>query len=174
MAECSHQRWQGRQTFTYEERRCLDCGEVIRRKIDRTAGEIPRLPWPELKEEDDNGRDTSPGPHRREVAAAANNTYRDAVTAAAQAGAYAAGVQRAGTAKWQTRAKVLGTARFGPGVAAAADDYSRGFAPIREGIAAARLSPRGPRRDPRNRTRINEMLDSIIRASQRSKGTARR
>src|SRR5574341_1012153 len=69
MAECSHQRWQGRQTFTSEERRCLDCGEVIRRKIDRTAGEIPRLPWPELKEEDDNGRDTSPGPHRREVAA---------------------------------------------------------------------------------------------------------
>lgn len=107
-------------------------------------------------------------------AAAANNSYRDAVTAAAQAGAYAAGVQRAGTPKWQTRAKVLGTARFGPGVAAAADDYSRGFAPIREGIAAARLSPRGPRRDPRNRTRINEMLDSIIGASQRSKGTARR
>src|SRR5574341_2412842 len=109
----------------------------------------------------------------QQSAAAANNTYRDAVTAAAQAGAYAAGVQRAGTAKWQTRAKVLGTARFGPGVAAAADDYSRGFAPIREGIAAARLSPRGPRRDPRNRTRLNEMLDSIIGASQQSKGTAR-
>lgn len=107
-------------------------------------------------------------------AAAANNTYRDAVTAAATAGAYAAGVNKAGTAKWQNRAKILGTARFGPGVAAASDDFARGFAPIREGIAAARLSPRGPRRDPRNRTRINENLDAIIAASQRARGTGRR
>ena len=109
-----------------------------------------------------------------QAAAGANNTYRDAVTAAAQAGHYGRGVTRVGTAKWQQRAKILGTARFGPGVAAAADDFSRGFAPYREAIAGAKLSPRRPRRDPGNRTRINEVLDAIVGAKARATGAAGR
>jgi hypothetical protein len=109
-----------------------------------------------------------------QAANAANNSYRDAVTAAAQAGNYGRGVQRAGTPKWQNRAKVLGSARFGPGVAAATDDYSRGFAPYREAIAGAQLPARRPRRDPGNRQRINAVLDAVVAAKQRVQGTTPR
>lgn len=108
------------------------------------------------------------------AAQAADATYRDAVTAAATAGHYKRGVARVGTPKWQTRAKVLGTARFGPGVAAATDDYSRGFAPYREAIASAVLPARRPRRDPANRQRINAVLDKIVDTKNRLAGPAGR
>lgn len=100
-----------------------------------------------------------------ESAAAAEATYRDAVTAAATQGRFGRGVRRAGNQKWQNRAVELGVPRFGPGVAAAADDWTRGFAPIHRAIAAVQLPPRRPKRDPANRQRINAMLDAITAAA---------
>lgn len=105
-----------------------------------------------------------------QAAQAANNTYRDAVTAAAQRGDFGRGVQRVGTPKWQNRAINLGVPRFPTGVAGAQDDYSRGFAPFREAIAAVQLPPRRPTRDPANRQRINAVLDAIIAAAGRQAG----
>ena len=105
-------------------------------------------------------------------AQAAEQNYRDAVTRAAQEGRFGRGVGRVGTPKWQRRSLELGTVRFGPGVAAAADDFSRGFAPIREAIAAVQLPPRRPRRDPANLQRVNAMVTAIVAAAQnRERGT---
>ena len=105
-----------------------------------------------------------------QAAVAANNTYRDAVTAAAQAGHYGRGVTRVGTPKWQLRSIALGPSRFPTGVAAAADDFARGFAPYREAIASVVLPARRPRRDPGNRGRINAVLDAIVAAKVRALG----
>jgi hypothetical protein len=64
----------------------------------------------------------------------------------------------------------LGTARFPSGVAAAADDWTKGFAPFHQAIAAAVLPPRRPTRDPANRQRINAILDAVTNAAvQREK-----
>jgi len=101
-----------------------------------------------------------------QAAAAADGNYRQAVTAAAGEGRYGRGVQRAGTPKWQRKAVELGTARFGPGVAAAAPEYTSGFGPIREAIAAATLPPRRPRRDPGNLQRVNAIVQAIVAAAQ--------
>jgi len=105
-----------------------------------------------------------------DAATAAESTYRDAVTAAAQQGRFGRGVRRAGQAKWQRRAVELGTARFPSGVAAAADDWTKGFAPFHQAISAAVLPPRRPTRDPANRQRINAILDAVTNAAnQRDK-----
>ncbi len=95
------------------------------------------------------------------------------MTRAAAEGRFGRGVARAGTPKWQQRSLELGAARFGPGVAAAADDFARGFAPIREAIAAVQLPPRRPRRDPANLQRVNAIVNAIIAAAQQRERGAR-
>ncbi|RLG91230.1 hypothetical protein DRO34_04370 [Candidatus Bathyarchaeota archaeon] len=64
------------------------------------------------------------------------------------------GVREAGTAKWQAKATTLGVSRWGPGVAAAKDDYARGFAPYRDIIERITLPPRKPKGDPSNIDRV--------------------
>lgn len=64
MTECRHESWTGYTTYYYEERRCNSCGQMTRRTIEHRPADAPRLPWPELKEESDNGGDTNPRPHR--------------------------------------------------------------------------------------------------------------
>lgn len=100
-----------------------------------------------------------------ERASAAEANYRDAVTLAAQQGRFGRGVRKAGNQKWQSRAATLGTARFPSGVAAAAPDWTAGFAPYHQAISAVQLPPRRPTRDPANRQRINAILDAVIRAA---------
>lgn len=100
-----------------------------------------------------------------ERAGAAEPNYRDAVTRAATEGRYGRGVRKAGNQKWQTRASTLGAARFPSGVAAAAPDWTTGFAPYHQAISAATLPPRRPTRDPANRLRINAILDAVIRTA---------
>lgn len=93
---------------------------------------------------------------------AAESAYVAGVTAAAQAGRFGRGVQRAGSGKWQRRALELGVQRFPAGVAAAANEWTQGFAPFHQAIAGVQLQPRRPKRDPANRVRINQILDAII------------
>lgn len=101
-----------------------------------------------------------------ESAGAAEGNYRDGVTAAATQGRYGRGVRRAGNQKWQSRAVELGVGRFPSGVAAASGDWTKGFAPYHQAIAAATLPPRRPTRDPANRQRINAILDAVIKTAQ--------
>lgn len=103
-----------------------------------------------------------------ERAAASEDNYKAAVTLAAGQGRYGRGVRRAGNTKWQNRAVTLGTARFPSGVAAAAPDWTAGFAPYHQAISAAQLPPRRPTRDPANRQRINAILDAVIRAADQA------
>jgi hypothetical protein len=65
-------------------------------------------------------------------------------------GRFERGVQNAGDEKWKRKAAQVGSQRFGPGVAAAKDDYARGFGPFASIIEGVTLPPRGPAGDPRN------------------------
>jgi len=84
----------------------------------------------------------------------ANDVYVRAVTAAAQGGRYAGGVRRAGTAKWQERAKAKGPTRFSEGVLMAGTDYQEGFAPFHDVIAKTEIPPKLPTGDPGNIQRV--------------------
>ncbi|MBA7479420.1 hypothetical protein ES707_14854 [subsurface metagenome] len=86
--------------------------------------------------------------------AAAEPRYKEAVTKAAAEGRFGRGVAKAGTAKWQRKAIDVGTARFGPGVAAAGPDYEAGFAPYAATIAGLTLPERYPTGDDRNLARV--------------------
>ena len=77
---------------------------------------------------------------------------------------YVRGVRRAGTAKWQTKASTLGVSRWGPGVAAAKDDYEKGFAPYRDIIERITLPPRKPKGDPSNIDRVRVIAAALHEA----------
>lgn len=93
--------------------------------------------------------------------AAADQQWRDGITAAAGRGAFAAGVRAAGTQKWQAKAIEKGPTRFAEGVSLGAGDYERGFAPFRETIERTTLPPRGPKGDPRNIERVRVMSAAL-------------
>ena len=77
------------------------------------------------------------------VAAAAS--FAAGIQEAIAGGRFAKGVQAAGTAKWKRMAGEKGTARFGPGVAAAGPDFAKGFEPYRAALAGIDLPLKGPR-----------------------------
>lgn len=84
----------------------------------------------------------------------AQDSYAQGVQDAIGRGAFAKGVNKAGTAKWQDKAVNLGTTRWGAGVTAAQGDYATGFAPYQAVISGTDLPPRGPKGDPRNFDRV--------------------
>lgn len=92
----------------------------------------------------------------RNTAASADN-YHQAVTAAGVKERFRRGVVRAGAAKFARKIRDVGMTRFGPGVAAALDDYKTGVEPYLSTIAALTLSPRKPRGDPANYRRVEEI-----------------
>ncbi len=85
---------------------------------------------------------------------AAEPRYKAGVTAAAAAGRFGKGVAKAGTEKWQRKAVDVGTARFGPGVQAARDDYQNAWEPYRALIAAITPPEKYPTGDDRNLARV--------------------
>lgn len=89
---------------------------------------------------------------------AAKAAWDAGIQAAVAGDRFTKGVRKVGTAKWQARAALLGTQRFGPGVQAAQVDYEAGFAPYREAISQVVLPPRGPRRAPQNVQRVNAIV----------------
>ena len=76
-------------------------------------------------------------------------------------GRFEKGVAAAGNAKWQRKAKGLGAARFGQGVADAQPDYVAGFTPYAAVIQGITLPPRGPKGDPRNYERTKIIGDAL-------------
>lgn len=92
----------------------------------------------------------------RNTAGSADN-FHMAVTAANVKERFRRGVVRAGAAKFARKIRDVGRDRFGPGVAAATDDYKSGAEPYFSTIAALTLSPRKPRGDPANYNRVQEI-----------------
>lgn len=93
---------------------------------------------------------------QRNTAGAAEN-FHMAVTAPNMKERFRRGVTKAGAAKFARKIRDVGRDRFGPGVAAATDDYKAGAEPYYSTIAALTLSARKPRGDPANYNRVMEI-----------------
>lgn len=94
---------------------------------------------------------------------AAHESYKSAVVKAANEGRQAAGVRRSGQSWWKKRTTEVGPQRFAEGVAASQSTYEEGVAPYLAAIAGTKLSPRGPKGDPRNYKRVMEMGEALRR-----------
>ena len=86
--------------------------------------------------------------------AAAEDSYNQGVQEAIAAGRFGRGVRDAGTGKWRQKIQAVGIARWPQGVAAAGDDFQKGFAPYREALERIDLPPRMPRGHPDNINRV--------------------
>jgi len=81
----------------------------------------------------------------QESTKAAAASYASGVQEAIAGGRFAKGVDGAGNAKWKRGAQEKGAVRFGPGVAAAEGDFSKGFAPYLAALGGIDLPLPGPR-----------------------------
>ncbi len=91
----------------------------------------------------------------------AADTYATAVTAAIGRGAFARGVNAAGTEKWKRKASGVGGQRFASGVQAAAPDYAKGVAPYLEVLKGITLPKRLPKGDPGNIARVEAVRSAL-------------
>jgi hypothetical protein len=96
-----------------------------------------------------------------QATAASADAWRDGVTKAATSGQFAKNVSKAGTAKWQARARAKGATRFSEGVQIAQPDYQAGFAPYAETIKSTTLPPRYAKGDPRNLERVKAITVAL-------------
>jgi len=86
--------------------------------------------------------------------AAAQQAWKDGVTAAVGSNRFASGVAKAGTPKWQTAAVNKGASRYPDGVSKGQGNYSANFGPVLQVIAGLNLPPRSPRGSPANLQRV--------------------
>ena len=93
------------------------------------------------------------------LAAAPN--FGAAIRAANIEARQAAGVRRAGSAKFARKVRDVGAARFGPGVIAAAGDFEAAFSPYLQAIQTVDLPARRPRGDPGNYQRVNAVGNAL-------------
>lgn len=93
--------------------------------------------------------------------AAAKETYKLAITAPGIADRFGRGVSRAGAAKYQRKIESVGKERFGPGVAAAEEDYKANVEPFLSTIAGLTLPARKPRGDPANYMRVQKVGEAL-------------
>jgi hypothetical protein len=98
------------------------------------------------------------------AAGAAEDAYKQGVTAAAARGAFGKGVAAAGTAKWQNNAVNVGAGRYPQGVANANAAYQKGFGPMLQVLTGVSLPPRGPAGSPQNLQRVQAIADALHRA----------
>jgi hypothetical protein len=92
---------------------------------------------------------------------AAASTFKAAVQATDIDKRFSGGVKRAGAAKFARKVTAVGVARFGPGVTAAEDDYSKGVDPYLKELAAVDVPARKPRGDPGNLDRVKAIMDAL-------------
>ena len=91
----------------------------------------------------------------------AKETHKAAMAQAATNDAYAKGIARAGTARWQEKALAKGPSRFAEGVIVGASDYAAAFQPYAETIKATTLTPRFPKGDLRNLDRVKAISQAL-------------
>ncbi len=104
------------------------------------------------------------GSPRRDWAAASTaqkETHKAAMVTAAAADSFAKGIAKAGTDKWKSKALQKGPGRFAEGVMVAGPDYEAGYGPYRDEIERTTLSPRFPKGDPRNITRVSAIAMAL-------------
>jgi len=85
--------------------------------------------------------------------AAAKDTYGQAITSGNLAIRYAAGVAKAGAAKYVRKITDVGGGRYAPGVSAGKADYQANVDPFLSTIASLTLDAPAPRGDVRNNQR---------------------
>jgi len=88
---------------------------------------------------------------------AAADSFHAAITAPGIKTRFTRGVARAGAAKFARKIRDVARDRFAPGVAAAAEDYTKGVEPYFSTIAALTLAARKPRGDPANYKRVEQV-----------------
>lgn len=87
--------------------------------------------------------------------AAASDNYGQAISASGIKNRFRAGVVKAGAAKYSRKITDVGGNRFGPGVAAAKDDYKTGAEPYYALLSSLTLPTRKPAGDPANLARVD-------------------
>lgn len=100
----------------------------------------------------------------QQAAAGADAVYRAAVTAAANAGRFAAGIAKAGNAKWQENAMKKGPGRFAEGVALAVGNWQKGFQPVQAAFAGLTPPARQATGSPGNLQRVSAFNEAARRA----------
>lgn len=95
-----------------------------------------------------------------ETAASADN-YAAAVQEAIGRNAFARGVAASGGARYEAKATTIGAQRFGPGIAAAEDDWRQGVEPYLQAIAGITLEPRQPKGSPSNYRRTQQIGEAL-------------
>ena len=89
--------------------------------------------------------------------AAATDNFHQAITASGVKERFRRGVVKAGATKFARKIRDVAKDRFGPGVAAAKDDYKLGAEPFFATLASLNLSARKPKGDPANYRRVEEV-----------------
>ena len=89
--------------------------------------------------------------------ARAVDTFGQAISAPGIKNRFRSGVVKAGAAKFARKIRDVAKDRFGPGVAAAKDDYKSGAEPFYSTMAGITLSARKPKGDPANYKRVEEV-----------------
>lgn len=96
-----------------------------------------------------------------EEASKQEDAYEAGVTGGIARKAFGKGVRKAGTATWTEGTLEKGISRYGPGVRAGKDRYSKNFAPFVEEIERIQLPERRARGDPANIERVAKMADAL-------------
>lgn len=102
------------------------------------------------------------GTRQSDNAVANKANWAAGVQAAASNDAYAKGLAK-DPGKYQRNVAAKGAARYGPGVSAAAPDYSKGIGPVLSTLSSLSLPPRQPRGSPSNLQRV-QIVDAALRA----------
>lgn len=94
--------------------------------------------------------------------AASANTWAAGVQNAITDGRFVAGVNKAGDAKWSSRATTVGAQRYPSGITAGQQNYSTGIQPFLQMLSTLTLPPRNPKGDPGNLNRV-AAVDTALR-----------
>jgi len=100
-----------------------------------------------------------------ERTSASGGVYLAAISAAGISDRFVGGVKRAGAAKFARKVRDVGVARYAPGVAAAKEDFARGFADYQAVLDGLEIPDRGPRGSPGNYA-IVEKVGSVLHAKR--------
>jgi len=99
----------------------------------------------------------SPRRDWEQATVAAEDNFEQGIQAAISRKAFGKGVKEAGNAKYQRGVAEKGVSRWPVGIRLAQSAFAKGFGPYRDEIERTQLSPRYPRRDPRNLIRVAEI-----------------
>jgi hypothetical protein len=97
---------------------------------------------------------------QQNTSAAADN-YAAGVQAAIGRQAFSKGVNKSGGAYFEQRATAIGANRYADGVRNGQQNYQDGVAASFDALSKLTLTPRGPKGDPRNMQRAQEVAQAL-------------